>query len=191
MVPSDEVTQEVDRAYRDLGKRAKVKGFRPGKVPRSVLEMYYGKQVEQEVSDSLVRRSLGEVLKEKDLEPVNLSWPEPMPPPVAGEDYRYSVELEVTPEFTVEDYQGLNLAAPEVAVSDEEVEARVEEIRQANALLKPLAEDRGPSGRGLRGPGLPGLFRRRARRKAARPKAPTWRWAAASSTGVRTQPHRA
>ena len=88
VVPSDEVTQEVERAYRDLGKRAKVKGFRPGKVPRSILEMYYGKQVEQEVSESLVRRSLAEVLKEKDLEPVNLSWPEPMPPPVAGEDYR-------------------------------------------------------------------------------------------------------
>ncbi len=42
-VPSAEVTEEVDRAYRDLGKKAKVKGFRPGKVPRSVLEMYYHK----------------------------------------------------------------------------------------------------------------------------------------------------
>jgi trigger factor len=143
VVSSEEVTQEVDRAYRELGKSAKVKGFRPGKVPRSVLEMYYKKKVEQEVSDSLVRRSLSEVLKEKGLEPVNLSWPEPMPQPVVGQDYRYSVELEVSPEFTVEDYQGLSLAAPEVVVADEEVEARVEEIRQANALLKPPAEDRG------------------------------------------------
>jgi trigger factor len=143
VVPSDEVTEEVDRAYRELGKRAKVKGFRPGKVPRSILEMYYGKQVEQEVSESLVRRSLGEVLKEKDLEPVNMKWPEPMPPPVAGEDYRFSVELEVSPEFAVADYRGLDLQAPEVGVSDEEVGARVEEIRQANALLKPPAEDRG------------------------------------------------
>jgi trigger factor len=142
VVPSAEVTQEVDRAYRELGKRAKVKGFRPGKVPRSILEMYYGKQMEQEVSDSLVRRSLAEILREKELEPVNLSWPEPPPPPVAGEDYRYSVELEVSPEFTVEDYKGLNLQAPEAAVTDEEVEARVEEIRQGNALLKPPAEER-------------------------------------------------
>ena len=36
-VPSSEVVQEVDRAYRELGKQAKVKGFRPGKVPRSIL----------------------------------------------------------------------------------------------------------------------------------------------------------
>src|SRR4030042_1532755 len=104
-VPSAEVNQEVDRAYLKLGKNAKVKGFRPGKVPRSILELYYRKQVEQEVSDSLVRRSLGEALKEKALEPVSLNWPDPPLPVVAGEDYRYSVELEVNPAFNVEDYQ--------------------------------------------------------------------------------------
>ncbi|MCK9374974.1 MAG: trigger factor [Syntrophobacterales bacterium] len=143
VVPSAEVTEEVDRAYRQLGKRAKVKGFRPGKVPRSILEMYYHKEIEQEVSDALVRRSLGEVLKEKSLEPVNLSWPEPLPTVAAGQDFRYSVELEVPPEFTAHDYLGLKLQAPEVEVTDEEVDQRLEEIRQHNALLKPPAEDRG------------------------------------------------
>ena len=142
-VPSIEVTQEVDRAYRELGKKAKVKGFRPGKVPRSILEMYYHKDIDHDVSESLVRRSLGEALKDKGLEAINLSWPEPVPPVVAGEDYRYSVEIEVAPEFTAEDYLGLTLAAPEVAVTDAEVEARLEEIRQGNAILKPPSEDRG------------------------------------------------
>jgi len=142
-VPSTEVTQEVDRAYRELGKRAKVKGFRPGKAPRSVLEMYYHKDIDHDVSETLVRRSLGEALKDKGLEAINLSWPEPAPPVVAGEDYCYSVEIEVSPEFTAEDYLGLTLSAPEVAVTDAEVEARLEEIRQGNALLKPPAEDRG------------------------------------------------
>jgi trigger factor len=142
-VPSAQVTLEVDRAYRELGKRAKVKGFRPGKVPRSVLEMYYRKDVDHDVSETLVRRSLGEALKDNSLEAVNLSWPEPAPPVVAGEDYCYSVELEVTPEFTAEDYLGLKLAAPEVMVTDDEVDSRLEEIRQGNALLKPPAEDRG------------------------------------------------
>jgi trigger factor len=142
-VPSTAVTQEVDRAYRELGKRAKVKGFRPGKVPRSVLEMYYRKQIEQDVSDTLVRRSLGEVLKDKDLEPIILSWPEAPPPVVAGQDYRYSVELEVSPEFTAADYLGLKLEAPEVEVTDAEVDGRLEEIRESNALLKPPAADRG------------------------------------------------
>ena len=142
-VPSAEVTQAVDRAYRELGKKAKVKGFRPGKVPRSILEMYYRKDIDHDVSETLVRRSLGEALKDKGLEAINLSWPEPAPPVVAGEDYCFSVEIEVAPEFIAEDYLALTLAAPEVAVSDAEVEARLEEIRQANAILKPPAEDRG------------------------------------------------
>jgi trigger factor len=141
-VPAGEVTEEVERAYRELGKHAKVKGFRPGKVPRSVLEMYYHKQIDQDVSETLVRRSLGEALKDKDLKPVNLSWPEPPPAVVAGQDYHFSVELEVTPDFELQDYQGLELSAAPVAVTDAEVEARLEEIRQHNALLKPPATAR-------------------------------------------------
>lgn len=133
----------MERAYRDLGKRVRVKGFRPGKVPRAILELYYRKQVEQEVSDSLVRRSLSEALKEKALEPVGLNWPEPPPPVVAGEDYRFSVELEVPPEFSVEDYLGLTLEAPEVEVTEEMVDQRLEEIRQGNAVLRPPGENRG------------------------------------------------
>ncbi len=141
-VPADEVTGEVDRAYRELSKQAKVKGFRPGKVPRSVLEMYYHKQINEEVSEALVRHSLSVALKEKDLEAVNLTWPEPPPAVVAGQDYRYSVEIEVTPKFEVQDYRGLELAAAPVEVSDAEVEARLEEVRQQNALLKPPRENR-------------------------------------------------
>jgi trigger factor len=105
--------------------------------------MYYRKEIEQEVSDNLVRRSLGEALKDKDMDPINLNWPEALPPVVAGQEYRYTVELEVSPEFTAQDYLGLKLAAPEVEVADDEVDKRLEEIRQHNALLKPPAEDRG------------------------------------------------
>jgi trigger factor len=142
-VDSTEVTKELDQSYKQLGKQAKVKGFRPGKVPRSVLEMYYRKQIEQDVSDALVRRSLAEALKDHDLKPVNLSWPEAPPPVISGQDYRYSVEVEVPPEFTVTDYLGLKLEAPEVEVTDPEVDQRLEEIREGNALLKPPATARG------------------------------------------------
>lgn len=142
VVPKEEVSREVARAYKDLGKKAKVKGFRPGKIPRSVLEMYYKKQVEQDVSDALVRRSLGEALKEKELDPVGMSWPEPTPPVVEGQDYRYVVELEIPPRITVENYLGLILDDPGAPVPDEAVEARLEEIRQANAMLQPIPEPR-------------------------------------------------
>jgi len=141
-VPSAEVVQEVNQAYQKLGKQAKVKGFRPGKVPRSVLELYYRKQVEQEVSEELVRRSLREALKEKALEPVSLNWPEPLPAVVAGEDFRFSVEMEVPPEFEVANYQGLTLKVADTEVNDALVDERLGEIRERNAMLRPLAEPR-------------------------------------------------
>src|SRR4030042_3755420 len=83
-VPAAEVTQEVERAYRKLGKKARVKGFRPGKVPRDILELYYRKQVEQEESEDLMRRFLGEALKEKDLEPVSVELLAILPTASAG-----------------------------------------------------------------------------------------------------------
>lgn len=143
VVPSSEVAAELNRAYKDLGKKAKVKGFRPGKVPRSVLEMYYKKQVQEEVSDIIVRRSLGEALRDTALNAVGFNWPEPLPPVISGEDFRYQVEVEIPPEFEVEDYRGLTLEDPGAEVTDAEVEARLEEIRQSNAMLQPLQEPRG------------------------------------------------
>jgi len=141
-VPSAEVAKEVDRAYRKWGKQAKVKGFRPGKVPRSILELYYRKEVEHEVSEELVRRSVGEALKEKSIEAVSLNWPEPMPLVVEGEDFRFSVEVEVPPEFEAENYQGLTLTAPDTEVTEAMVDERLEEIRGNNAILKPVEESR-------------------------------------------------
>jgi trigger factor len=143
VVPSSEVTAEFNRIYKDLGKKVKVKGFRPGKVPRSVLEMYYKKQVQDEVSEALVRRSLTDALKEKSLEAVGFNWPEPVPPVLEGEDFRYQVEVEIPPEFTAGNYRGLTLEDPGVEVTDDLVEARLEEIRQNNAMLEPLKESRG------------------------------------------------
>ncbi len=143
VVPSSEVEAEFNRAYKDLGKRAKVKGFRPGKIPRSVLEMYYKKQVQEEVSETLVRRSLGEALRDTSLEAVGFNWPEPLPPVISGEDFRYLVEVEIPPEFSAENYQGLALEDPGAEVTEEQVEARLNEIRQSNAMLSPLKEPRG------------------------------------------------
>jgi len=105
-----EVRRKLAITVPALGKRAKVKGFRPGKVPRAVLELYYKKQVEQDVSDALVRRSLEQALQEKNLNPVGMNWPEPIPPVVEGQDYRYVVELEIPPTLTVDNYFGKHLS---------------------------------------------------------------------------------
>src|SRR6201991_280327 len=70
-VPADSVKSSVDKAYLTLGKKAHVKGFRPGKAPRDVLTRLFGAQVSNDVANQLVNDTLPRVLTEKNLTPVN------------------------------------------------------------------------------------------------------------------------
>jgi len=137
-VASQEVDQKINNAYQVWGKKAKVKGFRPGKAPRPILQRYFGKQIEEEVSQELLRASLDEAIKEVNLHPVMIRFPDKFPPLVAGDDYRFAVEVEVNPDFTPQDYLGVQLQDAPVVVTDEMVDKRLDEIREHNAVLTPV-----------------------------------------------------
>ena len=66
-IPQEQVTRELDSAYSKLKKTAKIKGFRPGKAPRSVLERMFKKDVHADVSSKLIQESFISALKENDL----------------------------------------------------------------------------------------------------------------------------
>jgi trigger factor len=141
-VPSQQVDKQMDLAYRTWSQKAKVKGFRPGKIPRSILQRYYGKEIEEHVSEELLRHSLNEALDEAKLQPVMVKMPQNLPPLVQGETFSYSVELEVAPEFTPENYLNLDLESIPVVVTEEMVDSRLEDLRQRQATLEPIAEER-------------------------------------------------
>ncbi|MGE5840437.1 MAG: trigger factor [Deltaproteobacteria bacterium] len=141
-VDAEEVKNKIEEAYRELKKRAKVDGFRPGKVPRNILQRYYGDQVTQEVKRGLLSETLPQAFEETKIFPVampvieNESLKE-------GEGYRYVALMEVRPEFELKDYMGLEVEKEIVSVSEEAVDRQIEEIRRINSRLKPLEEDRG------------------------------------------------
>lgn len=141
-VPSQSVAQQMDLAYRTWGKKAKIKGFRQGKVPRPLLKRYFGREIEEQVSQELFRQSLNDALDEVKLQPVTVKMPSALPPLVEGDPFSYSVEVEVAPEFTAENYLSLRLSSTPVLVTDEMVEQRLEELRQIRATLEPIGEDR-------------------------------------------------
>jgi trigger factor len=140
-IPGDVVSKEVESTYRALNQNAKLKGFRPGKVPRSILERYYKIQVENEVIAKLIEDSYGKAVEEHHLTPV-------APPTIldrtfeAGKDFKYTVTVEVKPEITVEGYLALEVERPPVAVTEEEVESRLKVLQDSHAQLKPLETDR-------------------------------------------------
>ena len=139
-LPGDAVNKEFLRVYESLGRRAKIKGFRPGKVPRSVLQQFYGDEVKGQVLSHLVEHSLGEVFKERGLKVI--SEPEVEADSLEeGRDFAFSATVEVKPEVEVKNYRGLELKKAKLSVDDDQVERTLQRIQDAHAQLVPV-EDR-------------------------------------------------
>ena len=140
-IPEDQVTQEVESFYKDLGKKAKIKGFRPGKVPRDILERYFKDYIKAEVIQKLIQDTYPQALSEANLQPVS--------PPVVdpgefenGKPFQYSAVIEVKPDIKLEGYTGLKIEGKKEEVKDEEVGERLKALQNLHANLKAIPEAR-------------------------------------------------
>lgn len=136
-VPWAEVAPRLETAYEKLRREAKLHGFRPGKVPRSVVEKLYRGQVEEEVARDLVELSIGQAIHDRQLEPV-------APPSVdklelkAGEPLRFTARVEVRSQVTPKDYSGIALERRAVKIADEQVTQALENYRRQHTEYKPV-----------------------------------------------------
>ena len=141
-IPQDEVTRELDKAYNNLKKNAKIKGFRPGKAPRSVLERMFKKDVHADVSSRLIQSSFTDALKETELNIVG--YPKVDPPEMdTAAPYSYTATVEVAPVIEDIEYKGMALERTKYSVSDEEIGAQLAMLQKNMAQLNPVKEDRG------------------------------------------------
>ncbi len=140
-VPQEEVVQELDKAYNQLMKSAKVKGFRPGKVPRPVLERMFKKDVHADVSSRLIQSSFIDAIKQSDLKIVGN--PELDPPELAADSaYEYKATVEITPDISDIDYKGMDLTRTLYAPGDDEVDAQLKALQKGMAQHEKVTEDR-------------------------------------------------
>ncbi len=140
-IAEDVVARELNLAYKDLKKTAKIKGYRPGKAPRSVLERLFKKSVHSDVSSKLLQDSLVDVIREKDLKIVGA--PQIDPPELdAKGPYKYDATVEVTPEIGDIDFKGLTLKKTAYKISDEEINAQLKMLQKNLAQLKTVEENR-------------------------------------------------
>jgi trigger factor len=123
----------VDAAYvevvKELRKTARVKGFRPGKVPLRVIKQMYGASLGEEIERSLVRESLAEAIELSALQPVVEPQIE-AEPPVEGETFRYTARIEVKPEIDLPELTALCGSRPRVAVAEEAILKELEDLRE-------------------------------------------------------------
>jgi trigger factor len=133
-VDAKRVGKAFDRAYRDLGRRARVRGFRPGKAPRSVLERLYGASIVEEMKEVLVAETLSEAIDQSGLEPV--AQPSVDAEALAeGAPFRYRASVEVKPEISLPELTGLPARRPAVEVGVEDVEVELQGLRERRAPL--------------------------------------------------------
>jgi len=139
-VSHEEFREKVEKAYQKLSKQVAIKGFRKGKVPRSVLERHYKDQTESDVFTKLIEESYVWALQDQKLDPVG-------PPHIANlkkEDSQpisYSAEVEVRPVVTLKKYKQVGLKKPAVEVADEELGRELEALRNAHAQITPLPDE--------------------------------------------------
>jgi len=141
-VEAEEVNRKLNEAYRNLGKRAKIRGFRRGKIPRKILEQYFGEQVVEDVARGLVSETLPVAVEETKAYPLSMPMVE-NEALRAGQNFRYAAIVEVKPVFELKDYTGLAVEKEAISVTDDDVNQQLEEIRRANGTLKSLEEQRG------------------------------------------------
>jgi trigger factor len=136
-LPAETVASEFAHVYKNLGQRVRVKGFRTGKIPRSVLQGIYGDEVKGEVKSHLVEESLGEVIKERGLQLV--SRPEVETDEInEGGGFSFSAVFEIKPEIEVKDYLGIEVEKVKLAVTDDQVQAALKRLQEAHARLEPV-----------------------------------------------------
>jgi trigger factor len=129
-VPFEELKPSLDAAYRKIAQQITIPGFRKGKVPAAIIDQRIGREpvLEQAVNDSIPGLYV-QALQENELEP--LSQPEVDISGFGdGQPLEFTVELDVAPDITVPDYDGLEVSVDDADVSDEDIEQQVEALRQ-------------------------------------------------------------
>lgn len=137
----EEVKKELDTAYRTVGKKARVKGFRPGKTPRRILETYFKDDAEGEAIQNLVSRFFEEAMQANSFVPV--ARPEIEQNGIqSDQNFTFSATVEVEPVVEPQGYTGLELKREGDSVSDQDMEARLEELRNMYSSLQDVEDDR-------------------------------------------------
>lgn len=130
-VPAEQIEREVTVRLLKLAKTAKLKGFRPGKVPQKVIRQRYGNEVRQEVLSDAIRATYTRAVDQEGLKPAGGPTVEPLPG--GDEFFSYRAVFEVYPEVEVASLDKLSIETPKVEISDADVDDMIEKLRLQQA----------------------------------------------------------
>ncbi len=134
-IEADVVSSEYERAFKQATKSSRIKGFRPGKAPRSIVNRVYGPRVEADVIKRLVDETFPKAAAEKSMQPISRPSVEPERL-TSGRSFTYKARVEILPVITDVKYEGLSAKRPKNTISDDQVQKELDEVRRANSTLE-------------------------------------------------------
>lgn len=140
-IPADEVTKAFRTVTRNYQKYAKIPGFRPGKVPESVVRRRYASEIRKEVIDGLLPERFNQGVRDLGVTPVG----QPQVTELTvddGQPLHVKAAFEYIPAFSIDGYKDVVVEKPSVEVTDEEFQHEMTDLRESRATIEPVEEDR-------------------------------------------------
>ncbi|MFH1480653.1 MAG: trigger factor [Pseudomonadota bacterium] len=141
-IEAGEVNRKFDETYKTLGKKARIPGFRPGKVPRKILEKRLGDQVLEDVTKALINETLPRAMQETETYPLSVPVVENETLLKMDQTFKYAATMEVRPTFEPKGYMDLEVEKENLVVTDEDLNRQLEEIRKNYGKLNAVDDDR-------------------------------------------------
>ncbi|MGB5222959.1 MAG: trigger factor [Polyangiales bacterium] len=135
-VPWDRIQKDLNDTYKELGKTARVRGFRPGKVPRDVVRQMYGRQVAAQVTGTLVEQGLMEAVQKHELHIVAQPEMEEAPELQKGKPLTFKAKVEVRPKIDQVAIDELEAWQKPIDIPDAEVDAEIERMQHQHAEIQ-------------------------------------------------------
>lgn len=139
-IPAHIVEEEIQKALKEIQKKAKIPGFRPGKAPISIIEKKFGKDAESEVLEKLVSSSYDSAVKEANLKPVLPPMAEDAIDIKRNEPLSFELIVETRPEIKELNYENIEIEEVSTEVTDEEVEQILQRLSKERGVYEPVEE---------------------------------------------------
>jgi trigger factor len=136
-IPAVRIENEINSRLQRVGRTAKLKGFRPGKIPAKVIRQHYGGQIRQEVLQAIVESSYSEAITQEKLRPAAVPTIEPESAG-SGDDFTYTATFEIYPEIKLAGLDGLKVKRPQTEIEDADLDEMIETLRKQRANWSPV-----------------------------------------------------
>ena len=130
-VPIERIESEVDARLKSVGRTAKIKGFRPGKVPARVVRQRYGKQVRQEVVGEIMQKSYTDAVMQEKLRPAG--GPQIQTEDEDGKTFAFVATFEVLPEVQLKNLDKIKVETPDVEIGESDIDDMLLSLRKQRA----------------------------------------------------------